>query len=112
MMSAFLLHENAEVLCPHTEPDRGQASPTLINQRVKVSGQKIVTQPGPYTIIGCKLPPAPPPPGPCVTALWTSAATRVRAGGMPVLYKDSQATCAPTGAVLEIRKTQTRVKVT
>jgi len=108
MMSAYLLHENAAVLCLHI----GQARPTVTNQRVKVSGQKIVTQPGPYTISGCILPSPPTANGPCVTAQWTSAATRVKAGGIPVLYKDSQATCAPTGTGVNIISTQTRVKVT
>lgn len=107
-MPAHLLHENATVLCLHS----GQARPMATNQRVKVSGQKIVTQPGPYTIAGCILPSPPTANGPCVTAQWTSAATRVKASGMPVLYKDSQAICAPTGTGVNIISTQTRVKVT
>ena len=107
-MSAYLLHENATVLCQHS----GQAKPMVTNQRVKVSGQKIVTQPGPYTITGCTLPPPLLANGPCVSAQWTSAATRVKAGGMPVLYKNSQAICAPTGTGVNIISTQTRVKVT
>lgn len=107
-MSAFLLHDNATVLCLHN----GQARPNVTNQRVKVSGQKIVTQPGPYTISGCTLPSPPTANGPCVSAQWTSAATRVKAGGIPVLYKDSRATCAPTGTGVNIISTQTRVKVT
>jgi hypothetical protein len=107
-MSAYLLHENATVQCIHS----GQARPMVTNQRVKVSGQKIVTQPSPYTISGCTLPSPPTANGPCATAQWTSAATRVKASGMPVLFKDSQATCAPTGTGVNIISTQTRVKVT
>jgi uncharacterized Zn-binding protein involved in type VI secretion len=106
-MSVLMLHENATVLCLHSP---GQAKPTVTDQRVKVSGQKIVTQPGPYTISGCILPTQ--AGGPCVTAQWTSAATRVKASGMPVLFKDSQATCIPTGTGVNIMSTQTRVKVT
>lgn len=109
-MSAYLLHENAIVLCVH--PPGGQAKPTVTDQRVKVSGQKIVTLPGPYTITGCPLQSPPAPTGPCLSALWTSAATRVKAGGIPVLFKDSKAICAPTGTGLNIVSTQTRVKVT
>ena len=78
--------------------------------RVKVSGQKIVTQPAPYTISGCSLPPPPAGNGPCVTANWTSAATRVRASGQPVLLTDSQALCSPTATGLNVVSTQTRVK--
>ncbi len=107
-MSAFMLHENAIVLCLHA----GQAKPIMTDQRVKVSGQKIVTQPYPYMISGCVLPPPPTGNGPCVSAQWTSTAMRVKASGLPVLFKDSQALCAPTGTGLNIILTQLRVKVT
>jgi len=106
MMADPLLHENATVQCVHS----GQAKSTVTDQHVKVSGQKIVTQPSPYTIAGCTLPPQ--SGGPDVTAQWTSAATRVKASGQPVLLKNSQSTCAPTGTSLTIISTQTRVKGT
>jgi hypothetical protein len=54
----------------------------------------------------------PPPPsgnGPCVSAQWVSAATRVQVGGSPVLLTDSQAVCAPTGTGLNVLVTQQRV---
>jgi hypothetical protein len=105
-MPGYLLHENATVLCMHT----GQAKPTVTDQRVKVGGQKIVTQPAPYTISGCTLPT--PAGGPCATAIWMSAATRVKASGLPVLLRDSQAICAPTGTGVNILVTQVRVKGT
>ena len=47
---------------------------------------------------------------PCVTAQWVSAATRVKAGGLPVLLQDSQAVCAPNGTGVNILVTQVRVK--
>lgn len=54
-----------------------------------------------------------PPPsagnGPCATAQFTTAATRIASEGQPVLLQDSQATCVPTGTPLLIIKTQTRV---
>lgn len=107
-MPGFLLHLGATVLCMHA----GQAQPVVTNPRVKVSGQPIVTQPGTYTVAGCTLPPPPAANGPCVTAQWVTAATRVRAGGTPVLLGDSQAICAPTGTGLNIVVTQTRVRGT
>lgn len=107
-MPGFLLHLGATVLCLHA----GQAQPVVTNPRVKVSGQPIVTQPGTYTVAGCTLPPPPAANGPCVTAQWVTAATRVRAGGTPVLLGDSQAICAPTGTGLNIVVTQTRVRGT
>ena len=103
-MPGFLLHAGATVQCMHN----GQAQPTVINPRVKVSGQPLVTQPNPYSVAGCTLPP--PSGGPCATAQWVSAATRVRAGGQPVLLQDSQAVCSPTGTGLTVVMTQTRVK--
>jgi hypothetical protein len=45
-----------------------------------------------------------------VTAQWTTAATRVTAGGAPVLLQDSVAVCAPTGTGLNVLLTQLRVK--
>jgi len=110
MMADFLLHEGAEVQCLHT----GKATPNVTNLRVKVSGKRIVTMDTPYTIApGCTLPSPPAGNGPCASAaLWVKAATRVRAGGKPVLLKSSQATCAPSGTGVKILSTQTRVKGT
>jgi len=103
-MPGFILHAGATVLCSHG----GQAQPTSVSPRVTVSGQPIATL-GPYAIAGCALPPPPAANGPCVTAQWITAATRVTSMGMPVLLFDSQAICAPTGTPLIIAATQPRV---
>jgi hypothetical protein len=105
-MAGFLLHLGATVLCMHG----GQAQPVAPNPRVRVSGQPIVTQPGPHVIAGCPF--VPPAAGPCVTAQWVTGALRVRAGGMPVLLQDSVAICAPTGTGLNVIVTQFRVRGT
>lgn len=107
-MPGYLLHMGATVLCLHA----GQATPTATNPRVKVSGQAIVTQSNTYSVAGCTLPPPNAANGPCVTAQWTTAATRVKAGSLPVLLQDSQAVCTPTGTGLNIVVTQMRVKGT
>jgi hypothetical protein len=107
-MPGFLLHQGATVLCFHA----GQAQPTAPNPRVNVSGQPVVTQPTTYMVAGCTLPPPPSGNGPCVTAQWVSAATRVRVGGVPVLLQDSQAICAPTGTGVNVLVTQTRARGT
>lgn len=107
-MPGYLLHMGATVLCLHA----GQATPTATNPRVKVSGQAIVTQASTYSVAGCTLPPPNAANGPCVTAQWTTAATRVKAGSLPVLLQDSQAICTPTGTGLNIVVTQMRVKGT
>ena len=103
-MPGFLLHVGATVLCAHG----GQAQPTSPFARVTVGGQPIVTQSAPYTVAGCAFNVSGSP-SPCVTATWMTAATRITAGGLPVLLLDSQATCAPNGTPLMITVTQTRV---
>jgi hypothetical protein len=105
-MPGYLLHVGAQVLCSHG----GQAQPTVPYPRVQVSGQPVVTLSGPYVVAGCALPPPPAANGPCVTAQWVVAATRVTAGGQPVLLQDSQAICAPTGTPLVVTVTQLRAK--
>ena len=101
-MPGFLLHVGATVLCSHA----GQAQPTTPNPRVTVSGQPTVTLAAPYVVAGCALPPN--AGGPCVTAQFTTAATRLTSNGQPLLLLDSQAICAPTGTPLLIVATQTR----
>lgn len=103
-MPGFLLHLGATVLCSHA----GQAQPTVANPRVLVSGQPTVTLAAPYVVAGCAMPPPPGGNGPCVTAQFVSAATRLTSNGQPLLLLDSQAICAPTGTPLLIVATQTR----
>jgi hypothetical protein len=104
-MPGFLLHVGATVLCSHG----GQAQATVPNPRITVSGQPTVTISGPYVVAGCAMPPPPSGNGPCVTAQFTTSATRVTSNGQPLLLLDSQALCAPTGTPLMIIQTQTRV---
>jgi hypothetical protein len=104
-MPGFLLHLGATVLCSHA----GQAQPTAPNPRVMVNGTPTVTLAAPYVVAGCALPPPPAANGPCVTAQFVTAATRVTSNGQPLLLLDSQAICAPTGTPLIIAVTQTRV---
>ncbi|HLO28803.1 MAG TPA: hypothetical protein VK249_06695 [Anaerolineales bacterium] len=107
-MPGFLLHVGATVLCSHA----GQAQPTVPNPRVTVMGQPTVTMTSPYVVAGCTLPPPPAANGPCVTAQFVTAATRVTSNGQPLLLLDSQAISAPTGTPLMIVLTQTRVTAT
>jgi hypothetical protein len=104
-MPGFLLHLGATVLCSHA----GQAVPLVINPRVTVGGQPIVTTASPYLVAGCALPPPPAANGPCVTAQFVTAATRVTSNGQPVLLFDSQGVCAPTGTPLRVVAAQARV---
>lgn len=103
-MPGFVLHLGATVTCAHA----GQATPAAPNPRVTVSGQPTVTLASPYLVAGCPFVP-PGGNGPCVTAQFVTAATRVTSNGQPLLLLDSQAICAPTGTPLMILVTQVRV---
>jgi hypothetical protein len=107
-MTGFLLHQGATVLCMHA----GQAQPVMPNPRVTVSGQMAVTMDCQYLVAGCTFPAISSGAPPCVSAQWITAATRVRAGGVPVVLLDSQSVCTPTGTPLSILVTQLRVKGT
>ncbi len=106
-MSGYFLHVGASVMCSHG----GQAQATSSNSRVKVSSQAVVTQTDSYSVSGCPYVQGTVP-SPCVNAQWVSAATRVKAGGLPVLLKDSSSVSIPNGTSLNITSTQTRVKGT
>ena len=106
-MPGFLVHLGATVLCAHG----GQSQPTSPNPRVLVGGQPVATQSGPYVVAGCAFVP-PAGNGPCVTAQWVVAATRILVGGVPAVLQDSQAVCVPTGTPLTVVATQIRAKGT
>jgi hypothetical protein len=103
-MPGFVLHVGATVMCMHG----GQAQPTVPFPRVTVGGQPVVTQSGPWVVAGCGLTGTPAPP--CVTAQWVTGATRVTAGGAPLVLQDSQAICTASGTPLQIVLTQLRVQ--
>ncbi len=104
-MPGYLLHQGATVQCMHGGP----ATPTVPNPRVKVGGQPVVTSSGPWSIAGCSFVPTAGN-GPCVTAQFTTFATRVKVGGTPVLLQDGSAVCTPTGTGVLVVMTQVRVK--
>ena len=95
-MPGPLLHVGATVLCAHA----GQAQPTVPNPRGLVSGQPTVTQPGPWLVAGCAMPPPPAGNGPCVTASFVTGSVRVLSLGQPLLLMDSMSIAAPTGTPL------------
>jgi hypothetical protein len=103
-MPGFFLHLGATVLCSHA----GQATPTIPNSRVLVSGQPTVAMTSPYLVAGCTLPPPLAANGPCVSATFVTGSTRVISNGQPLLLIDSQAICTPTGTPLIPVAVQTR----
>jgi uncharacterized Zn-binding protein involved in type VI secretion len=102
-MPGFILHQGAQVMCMHG----GQAQPTVPVPTVTVAGSAVTTQTAPYAVAGCPF--VSPAPGPCVTAQWVSASTRVKVNGAPVLLFDSQAVCIPTGTGLLVVMSQQKV---
>jgi hypothetical protein len=96
----------ATVICSHG----GQATPVAPFPRVTVGGQPVATLASPYAVAGCPFPPV--SGGPCVTAQWVTGATRVLAGGAPLLIQSGNAICAPTGVPLLPLVAQPRVTAT
>ena len=103
-MPGFLLTAGATVMCSHG----GQAQPITPFPRVMVAGMPVVTMACQYGIVGCAFVP-PAGNGPCVTAQWLIGATRVLAGGAPVLLQSGMSVCVPTGTPLLPMATQTVV---
>lgn len=104
-MPGFVLHVGATVLCAHA----GQAQAVTPNPRVTLGGQPSVTIASSWLIAGCILPPPTAGNGPCVSAQFVTAATRVTSNAQPLLLLDSQSICAPTGTPLMVVATQARV---
>jgi hypothetical protein len=105
-MPAPILHVGATVLCAHA----GQATPMTPFPRVSVSGQPVVTLSSPYAVATCGLSGSGAPP--CATAQWVLGATRVLAGGVPVLTMTGHSVCVPTGTPLMPVVAQTRALAT
>lgn len=105
-MPAPALHAGAVVMCSHL----GSATPMAPFPRVLLSGQPAVTLSSPYAITGCALT------GtfniPCLIGEWVAGATRVLAGGVPVVSMAGSSTCIPTGTPLVPLTAQLRVLVT
>ena len=105
-MPGFLLHIGAQVTCSHG----GQAVPTVVSPAITVSGQPVATLGAPYTIVGCaRCRRRRPPTAPVCRRSCTVGATRVFAGGLPVLLLSSPAICMPTGTPLLVLAAQPRV---
>ena len=45
-----------------------------------------------------------------MSAAWTTVATRIKAGGAPVLLVDSQAQCVPNGTGVLVAPSQVRAR--
>jgi len=104
-MPGPVLISTTTVQCAHV----GMGTPVTPNPRVSIGGQPVVTIATTYTIAGCTFPAISSGGPPCVTAQFTTAATRVTAGGQPLLLADSQGISAPNGTPLIVIPNQVRV---
>lgn len=111
-MPGPILHAGTTATCPHG----GSLQIVAASPRVTVSGMPVavLTDQGP--IAGCVFTLPGGKPQPCVTTRWTAAATRVTAGGQPVLINPVVALCLsaeqiPGGPPI-IAASQTRVIAT
>jgi hypothetical protein len=104
-MAGFLLHQGAVVMCAHG----GQATPSVPNPRVLVSGMPTATLSAPWLVAGCPGIPAVPIP-PCVTGQWTMGTMRATSMGQPLVAQAGVAITAPGGVPLIPSTMQTRVQ--
>lgn len=107
-MAAPIVRVNDVIVCTHG----GVVKPLGGNPRVRISGESIVVMNTPGKVIGCAQPPPPAGPGPCMTAIWTCAAQRVKASGIPVVTMGSVGLTTPTGTAVVIGSMQPRVRAT
>ena len=99
-----VLDAGSTVLCPHG----GVVRQATMSGRVRISGVPIATLADQFVIDGCPNS-TPAGPLPCTAARFTTAATRLRVSGVPVLLRDSIAVCEPSGAPATVAVTQVRV---
>ena len=104
-MAGYAVQLGATVICAHA----GQALPTTPNPRVLLGNQPVITVTSPWAVAGCGLTGSAPP---CVTAQFVVGATRVLAGGAPVVVQSGTSICTPTGTPLQVLVTQLRVTAT
>ncbi len=112
-MPGPVLHTGTVATCPHG----GTLNIIAASPRVTVSGMPVAVITDQGMVAGCAftIPPAPKP-QPCVTTKWIVGATRVLAGGQPVLINPCVALCfsaeqIPGGPPI-ISSSQTRVIAT
>jgi len=105
-MPGPVLTAAATMLCAHG----GQAHAVAPAARVRAGGAPVLVAGPPVLVAGCPSLPVPTGIGTCLSAVFGTAAFRVRADGQPVLLQDSVATCLPTGTPLTAVPAQVRLR--
>lgn len=88
-MPGPVLHAGAIATCPHG----GMLNIVAASPRVLVSGMPVAVLTDQGLVAGCVFTIPPAKPQPCVTTRWLVGATRVLAGGQPVLINPAGALC-------------------
>jgi hypothetical protein len=113
--SNIVVASATQATCPHG----GTVNVTGTNTRVKAGGQAVIVVSDTFTVAGCPFQirvPGGTKPQPGVTGSWLQPATRVTAGGQPVILQTSSGLCRsaeqiPAGPP-SVSQTQTRVTAT
>ena len=108
-MPGFLLDVSTSLTCAHA----AQVMTSPGNPRVKILGQLVATSADMSTVTGCPFAPGGAA-SPCISIDWLVPASRVKAGGQPVVLQTSPALCmsganVPQGPPILVAG-QTRVK--
>lgn len=108
-MPGYILHVGDTMMCPHG----GQITTVPGSPRAMVSGMPVATMADSYLVAGCAFNVSGTP-QPCIQVQWLVPATRVMAGGSPVIVQSSTGLCmgaAPQGPP-NVVAMQTRVMAT
>lgn len=105
-MPGPIVTQGSLVQCAHAGPAR----PAGLAVRVTADGQPLALATSVFTVSGCALTGGPTPP--CTTLQWLAPATRVTAGGAPVLLRTSAPLSPSNGFAALVVTTQTRVVAT
>lgn len=88
-MPGYMLHVGDTMMCPHG----GQITTVPGNARVMVSAMPAATMADNYLVAGCPFVVPTAVPQPCMKVQWLVPATRVMAGGQPVIVQSSTGLC-------------------
>lgn len=100
-----IVNAGSIITCAHG----GLATAIAPCYRVRVDGQSVVTIASPFGISGCVVA-AQSGQSPCLTGEFTDGASRVTAGGVPLVLESSMSACEPSGSPMMVATVQSRVK--
>ena len=109
-MGTPVVNASSQPLVSCLHQGRADPQPSAMGLKVLVAGLPVMlVGPPAYQISGCALPPQ--SGGPCLTAVWSSGATKVRASGVRIATQTGIGVCAPTGTGVLVNSTLVQQKV-